>query len=144
MALRFFKRSISMVAALTVSLMVSQPSQAQQPAAKPRPASQEDMSTYFSMAGFSMCSLAQSKVSYKSSIQANVEMIGATLILKHGRRVVGIDSELNDQQISNIAFGNILISVDRVCSKNLPADWKKEFDPALTQIKTQLQKPKQK
>ncbi len=139
----FVKRSISAAAALAVLLtypLASQAQQAGQQAAKTKPATQEELVTYFTMSGINMCSLAQAKVPFKSAMEGNVQMLASVIIQKHGRQVAGSTANLTDEQVSNFVVAQTVLQTDRICGKAIPADWKKDFDGLLTQIKSVVEK----
>lgn len=58
---------------------------------------------------------------------------------KHGSRVVGAPAALTREQMINASVAETVIRMDRFCGKSLPADWKKEVDPLLAQVKQAMQ-----
>ncbi len=139
----FVKRSISAAAALAVLLtypLASQAQQAGQQAPPTKPATQEELITYFTMSGINMCMLAQAKVPFKSAIQANVQMLSSVITQKHGGLIPGATTKLTDEQVYNYGLAQTVLQTDRLCGKTIPAEWKKDFDGLLTQIKSIVEK----
>lgn len=139
---RLVQRSISTAA--VIAILLGNPLQSQaQPAAqapKPKPATQEELLTYLTMAGINMCSLAQAKVPFKAAMEGNVSMLASVIVQKHGRQIVGSTAELTDAQVSNFTVAQTVLQVDRLCGKTIPAEWKKDFDGLLTEIKAAIEK----
>lgn len=138
----FAKRS---ALALTLALAsVSLPGQvlAQQqsaPAANQRAATPDELNTYIGMGAINMCSLAQAKVPFKAAVDSNLRMLVSVLFSKHGAKVPGAQAPLSQEQLLNGSLLQLVMRVDGICGKSLPADWKKEFDPLLAQVKQAVQ-----
>ena len=113
--------------------------QPQPPAVNQKPASSEELNTYLGMAAINMCTLSQSKVAFKSAMESNLNMLVSVLASKHGSRVPGSTAPLSREQLANGSLFQLVMRVDSLCGKTLPADWKKEFDPLLAQVKQAIQ-----
>jgi len=111
---------------------------AQRPAAQPRAAKMataDEVNTYMAMAAINMCGLATAKVPFKTAMNSNVTMVASVLTDKHGGQIAGAPSVLNREQIINATVAETILRVDRTCGKTLPADWRKELDPLLAQVR---------
>jgi hypothetical protein len=110
--------------------------QAQPAKAAPRPATVDEVNTYMTMAAINMCTLAQLKVPFKTAMEGNISMVSSVLTNKHGGRVVGSAEALNQKQLINATVAETSLRVESFCGKNLSADWKKELDPIVAQVKS--------
>jgi hypothetical protein len=111
---------------------------AQRPAAQPRAtkmATADEINTYMAMAAINMCGLAAAKVPFKTAMNSSVTMVASVLTDKHGGQIAGAPSVLNRDQIINATVAETILRVDRTCGKSLPADWRKELDPLLAQVR---------
>lgn len=108
--------------------------QQQQPRAA-RVASPDEVNTYMAMSAINMCALAASKVPFKAAIDSSVSMVASVITDKHGSQISGAPSKLTREQIINATVAETVLRVDRICGKNLPADWKKELDPIIAQVR---------
>jgi hypothetical protein len=116
--------------------------QPQQPPAvnqNQKPATPEELNTYLGMAAINMCTLSQTKVPFNPAMQSNLNMLVTVLSSKHGGRVPGAQTTLTREQLANGSVAQLVLRVDGLCGKSLPADWKKEFDPLLAQVRQALQ-----
>jgi hypothetical protein len=113
--------------------------QQQPPAVPQRGASQDELNTYLGMAAINMCTLSQSKVPFKSAMEGNLNMLVSVLSSKHGSIVPGSQTALTREQLANGSLFQLVLRIDGLCGKGLPADWKKEFDPLLAQVKQAIQ-----
>jgi hypothetical protein len=140
----FAKRSALALALALVGTSLSLPGrvQAQQqaaPAANQRAATTDELNTYIGMGAINMCGLAQAKVPFKTAVDTNLKMLVSVLYSKHGAKVPGAQAPLTQEQLVNGSLLQLVMRVDGICGKNLPADWKKEFDPLLAQVKQAIQ-----
>jgi hypothetical protein len=110
--------------------------QAQPAKAAPKPATVDEVNTYMTMAAINMCTLAQLKVPFKTAMEGNISMVSSVLTNKHGGRVVGSAEALNQKQLINATVAETSLRVESFCGKNLSADWKKELDPIVAQVKS--------
>ncbi|MEB3305915.1 MAG: hypothetical protein VKL58_06840 [Cyanobacteriota bacterium] len=109
------------------------------PAANQRAATPDELNTYIGMGAINMCALAQAKVPFKAAVDSNLRMLVSVLFSKHGAKVPGAQAPLTQEQLLNGSLLQLVMRVDGICGKNLPADWKKEFDPLLAQVKQAVQ-----
>jgi hypothetical protein len=110
----------------------------QRPAAQPRAAktaTADEVNTYMAMSAINMCGLAAAKVPFKTAMNSSVTMVTSVLTDKHGGQIAGAPAKLSRDQIINATVAETVIRVDRLCGKTLPADWKKELDPLLAQVR---------
>jgi hypothetical protein len=110
------------------SLAVSAPT-----VSSPRRATQEDLNTYRRMAAVNACFLSQSKVSFNSAFESNVQMVVSVLSTKHGGLMPGVAGPRTHEQLASDALTAIVLQINALCGKSLPADWKTQFDPLLAQ-----------
>jgi hypothetical protein len=127
------KRSALALLLLPLAFGLTAPAHAQQAAA--RAATPEEVNTYMAMSAINMCALAASKVAFKPAIDSSVSMVASVITDKHGGKIAGGPANLTRQQIINATVAESVLRVERICGKNLPADWRKEFDPVLAQVK---------
>ncbi|MEB3317129.1 MAG: hypothetical protein VKO39_03170 [Cyanobacteriota bacterium] len=129
------------LALVGASLVVPQRglAQPQPPAVNAKAATGEELNTYLGMAAINMCTLSQTKVAFNPAMQSNLNMLVTVLASKHGSLVPGAQSPLTREQLANGSVAQLVLRVDSLCGKTLPADWKKEFDPLLSQVKQALQ-----
>lgn len=111
---------------------------------KPAPATQraatpDELNTYIGMASINMCTLSQAKVPFKPAMESNLNMLISVLSSKHGSLVPGAQAPLSREQLANGSLLQLVLRVDAICGKSLPADWKKDFDPLLAQVKQAIQ-----
>jgi hypothetical protein len=141
----FAKRSALALALALVGTSLSLPGrvQAQQqqaaPAANQRAATVDDLSTYITMAAINMCVLAEQKVPFQAARNSNLQMLVSVLYRKHGAKVPGAQAPLTQEQLATGSEMQLVLRVDGFCGKNLPPDWKKEFDPLLARVKQAVQ-----
>ena len=142
----FAKRSALALALALVGASLGLPergvAQPQQPPAvnqNQKPATPEELNTYLGMAAINMCTLSQTKVPFNPAMQSNLNMLVTVLSSKHGGRVPGAQTSLTREQLANGSVAQLVLRVDNLCGKSLPADWKKDFDPLLAQVKQALQ-----
>lgn len=109
------------------------------PAANQRAATPDELNTYIGMGAINMCALAQAKVPFKAAVDSNLRMLVSVLFSKHGAKVPGAQAPLTQEQLLNGSLLQLVMRVDGICGKNLPVDWKKEFDPLLAQVKQAVQ-----
>ena len=136
------KRS-ALALALTLigaSLLLPGEGRAQQ-AAPPnqRAATADELNTYIGMGSINMCSLSQAKVAFKPAMESNLNMMVSVLSSKHGGIVPGAQAPLSREQLANGSLLQLVLRMDAICGKALPADWRKDFDPLLSQVKQALQ-----
>jgi hypothetical protein len=122
------------------SLTLPREGRAQQ-AAPPnqRAATADELNTYIGMASINICSLSQAKVTFKPAMESNLNMMVSVLSSKHGGLVPGAQAPLSREQLANGSLLQVVLRMDAICGKSLPADWRKEFDPLLSQVKQALQ-----
>ena len=108
------------------------------PAGNLRAASTDELNTYMGTGAINMCSLAKANVPFQTAVESNLQMIMGVLRLKHGRLVPGYKAPLSDERLANGSLAGLLMGVDGFCGKNLPTDWKKEFDPLLAKVKESI------
>jgi hypothetical protein len=141
----FAKRSALALALALVGASLGVPergvAQPQPPAVNQtqKAATPEELNTYLGMAAINMCTLSQAKVSFNPAMQSNLNMLVTVLSSKHGGLVPGAQSALTRDQLANGSVAQLVLRVDSLCGKTLPADWKKEFDPLLAQVRQALQ-----
>lgn len=137
------KRSVLALALTLLGASIGLPGQvlAQQQGGAPnqRAATPDELNTYIGMASINMCALSQSKVPFTPAMQSNLNMLVSVLASKHGSLVPGAKTPLTREQLTNGSLVQMVMRVDAICGKNLPADWKKEFDPLLSQVKQAIQ-----
>jgi hypothetical protein len=105
------------------------------PAATAKPASVEDVNTYMTMSAINLCALSQQKVPFKAALDGSVSMVASVLTEKHGSRIAGSANALSREQIINATVAESILRSDRFCGTKLPADWRKEYDTLLPQIR---------
>jgi hypothetical protein len=137
----FAKRSALALALALVGTSLSLPGrvEAQQAPQALKPATNDDTNTYLRMAAINMCTLAQSKVPFQAAMRSNVSMVVDVIIGKHGGVLPGMQSALKPEDLANRTVPPIVLNVQELCGKNLPAEWKKDFDPLLTKVNQVIQ-----
>ncbi|MFM7265073.1 MAG: hypothetical protein ACKOZW_05685 [Cyanobium sp.] len=116
----------------------SAPPKAQPAAAATKPASVEEVNTYMTMSAINLCALSQQKVPFKAALDGSVSMVASVLTEKHGSRLAGAANPLSRDQIINATVAESILRSDRFCGSRLPADWRKEYDTLLPQIRKAL------
>ena len=111
----------------------------QAPPPATRAATSDELNTYIGMASINMCTLSQAKVPFKPAMEGNLNMLVSVLSSKHGSLVPGATAPLSKEQLVNGSLLQMVLRIDAICGKNLPPDWKKEFDPLLAQVKQAIQ-----
>lgn len=109
-----------------------------------RAATADEVNTYMAMSAINMCGLAAGKVPFKTAMNSSVTMVTSVLTDKHGSQIAGAPSPLNRDQIINATVAETVLRLDRLCGKTLPADWKKELDPLLAQVRKAMSAQAQK
>jgi hypothetical protein len=109
-----------------------------QPPAASKPATVEEVNTYMTMSAINLCALSQQKVPFKAALDGSVSMVASVLTEKHGSRLAGAATPLSRDQIINATVAESLLRSDRFCGTKLPADWRKEYDTLLPQIRKAL------
>jgi len=109
-----------------------------QPPAASKPATVEEVNTYMTMSAINLCALSQQKVPFKAALDGSVSMVASVLTEKHGSRLAGAATPLSRDQIINATVAESLLRSDRFCGTRLPADWRKEYDTLLPQIRKAL------
>jgi hypothetical protein len=122
---------------LTASAQQTPPPQAPGAAAS-KPATVEEVNTYMTMSAINLCALSQQKVPFKAALDGSVSMVASVLTEKHGSRLAGAATPLSRDQIINATVAESLLRSDRFCGTKLPADWRKEYDTLLPQIRKAL------
>jgi hypothetical protein len=107
-------------------------------AAASKPATVEDVNTYMTMSAINLCALSQQKVPFKAALDGSVSMVASVLTEKHGSRLVGSANPLSRDQIINATVIESILRSDRFCGTRLPADWRKEYDTLLAQIRKSI------
>jgi hypothetical protein len=116
----------------------SAPPKAPPAAAATKPASVEEVNTYMTMSAINLCALSQQKVPFKAALDGSVSMVASVLTEKHGSRLAGAANPLSREQIINATVAESILRSDRFCGTRLPADWRKEYDTLLPQIRKAL------
>ena len=116
----------------------SAPPKAPPAAAASKPASVEEVNTYMTMSAINLCALSQQKVPFKAALDGSVSMVASVLTEKHGSRLAGAPNPLSRDQIINATVAESILRSDRFCGTRLPADWRKEYDTLLPQIRKAL------
>jgi hypothetical protein len=98
----------------------------------------EEVNTYMTMSAINLCALSQQKVPFKAALDGSVSMVASVLTEKHGSRLAGSPNPLNRDQIINATVAESILRSDRFCGTRLPADWRKEYDTLLPQIRKAL------
>jgi hypothetical protein len=98
----------------------------------------EEVNTYMTMSAINLCALSQQKVPFKAALDGSVSMVASVLTEKHGSRLAGAATPLSRDQIINATVAESLLRSDRFCGTRLPADWRKEYDTLLPQIRKAL------
>jgi hypothetical protein len=62
-------------------------------------------------------------------------MVASVLTEKHGSRIAGSPNALNRDQIINATVAESVLRSERFCGTKLPADWRKEYDKLLPEIR---------
>jgi hypothetical protein len=142
------RRSARLAALLLLAAPLAAPLVARaQPAAPPapgaaasagKPATVEEVNTYMTMSAINLCALSQQKVPFKAALDGSVSMVASVLTEKHGSRLAGAPNALSRDQIINATVAESLLRSDRFCGSRLPADWRKEYDTLLPQIRKAL------
>ena len=122
---------------LAASAQQAPPPQAPGGAAS-KPATVEEVNTYMTMSAINLCALSQQKVPFKAALDGSVSMVASVLTEKHGSRLAGAANPLSRDQIINATVAESLLRSDRFCGSKLPADWRKEYDTLLPQIRKAL------
>ena len=137
------KRSALALALALVGASLGAPergvAQPQPPAVNQKAATGEELNTYLGMAAINMCTLSQTKVPFNPAMQSNLNMLVTVLTSKHGGLVPGAQAPLTREQLANGSVAQLVLRVESLCGKSLPADWKKEFDPLLAQVRQAVQ-----
>jgi hypothetical protein len=138
-ALRCQLASLLLVA---TPLVAAAPALAQQarpatppPATAAKPATAEEVNTYMTMSAINLCALSQQKVPFRAALDGSVSMVASVLTEKHGSRIAGTPNALNRDQIINATVAESVLRSDRFCGPKLPADWRKEYDTLLPEIR---------
>lgn len=116
----------------------SAPPKAPSAAGATKPASVEEVNTYMTMSAINLCALSQQKVPFKAALDGSVSMVASVLTEKHGSRLAGAPNPLSRDQIINATVAESILRSDRFCGTRLPADWRKEYDTLLPQIRKAL------
>jgi hypothetical protein len=116
----------------------SAPPKAPAAAAASKPATVEEVNTYMTMSAINLCALSQQKVPFKAALDGSVSMVASVLTEKHGSRLVGSSNPLSREQIINATVIESVLRSDRFCGTRLPADWRKEYDTLLAQIRKSI------
>jgi hypothetical protein len=103
-----------------------------------KPASVEDVNTYMTMAAINLCALSQQQVPFKAALDGSVSMVAFALTERHGSRLAGSANPLSRDQIINATVVESILRSERFCGTKLPADWRKEYDNLLPQIRKSL------
>jgi hypothetical protein len=114
------------------------PPKAPAAAAATKPATVEEVNTYMTMSAINLCALSQQKVPFKAALDGSVSMVASVLTEKHGSRLVGSSNPLSREQIINATVIESVLRSDRFCGTRLPADWRKEYDTLLAQIRKSI------
>jgi hypothetical protein len=121
--------------------LLAGPSLAQQSPAPPPPATgakaatAEEVNTYMTMSAINLCALSQQKVPFRAALDGSVSMVASVITEKHGSRIAGAASALNRDQIINATVAESVLRSERFCGTRLPADWRKEYDKLLPEIR---------
>lgn len=121
--------------------LLAGPSLAQQRPAAPPPATggkaatAEEVNTYMTMSAINLCALSQQKVPFRAALDGSVSMVASVITEKHGSRIAGAASPLNRDQIINATVAESVLRSERFCGTRLPADWRKEYDKLLPEIR---------
>jgi hypothetical protein len=103
-----------------------------------KPASAEEANTYMTMAAINLCALSQQKVPFKAALDGSVSMVASVFTERHGSRLAGSANPLSRDQIINATVAESILRSERFCGTKLPADWRKEYDTLLPQIRKAL------
>lgn len=115
-----------------------------QQAAATKPATSDEMNTYVTMGAINMCTQAALKAPYQTAIESNVAMIVSVVAQKHGGKITGAPADLSREQIANSAAVQTLLRTDAFCAKQIPPEWKKDYDQVLSRIKEQIKNSNEK
>jgi hypothetical protein len=116
----------------------SAPPKASTAAGAAKPATVEEVNTYMTMSAINLCALSQQKVPFKAAMDGSVTMVASVLTERHGSLLVGSTSPLSREQIINAIVIESVLRSDRFCGTRLPADWRKEYDTLLAQIRKSI------
>jgi hypothetical protein len=105
------------------------------PATGAKAASAEEVNTYMTMSAINLCALSQQKVPFRAALDGSVSMVASVLTEKHGSRIAGSPNALNRDQIINATVAESVLRSERFCGTKLPADWRKEYDKLLPEIR---------
>lgn len=130
--------ALLLLAAPLLSPLSAAAQQAPAGAAASKPATVEEVNTYMTMSAINLCALSQQKVPFKAALDGSVSMVASVLTEKHGSRLAGAATPLSRDQIINATVAESLLRSDRFCGTKLPADWRKEYDTLLPQIRKAL------
>ena len=76
---------------------------------------------------------------FDAAMKSNLNMLVGVLSFKHGSRVPGAQAPLSREQLANGSIAQLVLRVDGLCGKTLPAVWKKGLDTLLAQVRQALQ-----
>lgn len=127
-----------LIAPLAATAQSAPPKAPPAAAAATKPASVEEVNTYMTMSAINLCALSQQKVPFKAALDGSVSMVASVLTEKHGSRLAGAPNPLSRDQIINATVAESILRSDRFCGTRLPADWRKEYDTLLPQIRKAL------
>lgn len=115
-------------------MMPTAPVMAQTTAIKP--ATQDEVATYSTMGAVASCDLAvRQQVPLAKSLPATSAMVAYILSSRHGSEIQGVSSgKLNNEQLIQGSFIQIVGGVRRGCYDKLSAADKKEVDSIISQV----------
>ncbi len=107
-----------------------------QAAAATKPATQEEVATYTTMGAVASCDLAvRQQVPLTKSLTATSAMVAYILATRHGSQIQGVSTNaLNNEQLFQGSFIQIVGGIRRGCYDKLNATDKKEVDTIVSQV----------
>lgn len=112
------------------------PALAQAAAAAIKPATQEEVAVYTTMGAVAACDLAvRQQVPLSKALPATSAMVAYVLSTRHGSQIQGVSNgKLNDEQLMQGSFIQIVGGIRRGCYDKLNATDKKEVDTIVSQV----------
>ena len=147
--IRNFRTRLAAALLTTLSLAclpaLAQTAAPPKPRTPAKPATQEEIFLYTQMGAISTCTLVlDGKIPLDKAIPANVIMIVSVIKGKHGSSIVGAPERLQDEQLTNGTFVQLIGKIKRLCYDKMSASDKSSIDKDISAIEKSIKNaPKQ-
>lgn len=127
-------RLAASVACLGIGLAL--PSHAQEGVPPLKPVTQQEMSSYMSIAAINVCVLLSEKVDFKTAMRANVQSYGSWISAAHGGIIESINNskKMSDNQLASGIAQEIALGALQRCEKLLPPTDAKQIQLLMKQL----------